>query len=146
LEDDSFSKEGKSADMKSFSSPRPLHSAPLTTPVVLGVLFFAAIVADLDRPFPRLASSPRAILATPVVFRVVLSTAVLAHFDRPFPLLYHWTSRRRRLTGGLGGKLQARLPATCRFSWKKTCQYSSFAFPFLGLRTLLYLGGRRGFG
>jgi hypothetical protein len=98
--------------MRGFSLPRLLHNAPLATPIALRVVFFAAIVADLDGPFPRLASSPRAILATPVVFRVVLSTAVLAHFDRPFPLLYHWASRRRRFTGGLGGKLQARLPAT----------------------------------
>jgi len=93
--------------MRGFSLPRLLHNAPLATPIALRVVFFAAIVADIDRPFSRLA-----ILATPVVFRVVLSTAVLAHFDRPFPLLCHWASRRHRFTGGLGGKLQARLPAT----------------------------------
>ena len=99
--------------MRGLGSPRLFHNAPLATTVVLRVGFSAAIVADLDRPFPCLASSPRAILATPAVFRVVLFAAVFARFDRPFPLLCHWASRRCRLTGALGGKLQARLPVTC---------------------------------
>jgi hypothetical protein len=92
--------------MRGSSLPHPFHNAPLATPVASRVVFFAAIVADLDGPFSRLASSPRAILATPVVFRVVLSTAVLAHFDRPFPLLYH---------GPVGGAdLRAALEASCK--------------------------------
>ena len=99
--------------MRGFNSPCLFHNAPLATPVVPRSGFSAPIVADLNRPFPRLASSPRAILATPAVFRVVLFAAVLTHFDRPFPLLYHRASRRCRLTGGLGGKLQAKLPAIC---------------------------------
>ena len=102
--------------MRGFSSPCLFHNAPLATPVVLRVGFLAAILADLDRLFLRLASSPRAMLATPAIFRVVLFAAVLAHLDGPFPLLYYWASRGGRLTCGLGGKLKARLPATCWFA------------------------------
>jgi hypothetical protein len=102
-------KEGKGVDIRGFSSPCAVHNLPLATPVVLRGGFSTTIGADLNRPLPHLAS----ILATPAVFRVVLFAAVLTHFNRPFPLLYHWASRRCRLTGGLGGKLQARLPALC---------------------------------
>ena len=70
--------------MRGFSLPRLLHNSPLATPVALRVVFFAAIIAGIDRPFSRLT-----ILTTPVVFRVVLSTANLHTFRQTFPLLYH---------------------------------------------------------
>src|ERR1700722_8501540 len=98
--------------MRGFSLPRPSiarhlqHLSPSelsSSPQLSQILTdrFRVLLRALERYLQHPSSSES------------YSPPQFSHIPTDFPLLYHWASRRCGFTGGLGGKLQARPPATC---------------------------------